>query len=137
MISQTVVLLIAKGDDFSPNRAEREHGARFSAKHERDALGSRGEFAGKPIPYGWGTLDLAPADGGLDLLSSELEVLRARDVVMALRRCGATEVVLHVNLGFVDQCNFELDPAVLAALAQLGCTVAFSCYPAGSAQDGR
>lgn len=41
---------------------------------------------------------------------------------------SADDITLHVQIGCAGPCNWEMSPALLTALANLGVTLAISCY---------
>lgn len=140
MISVNVTLS-ARGRTFSPKKAGAELGIDLTLKgHEPRALGSTGKYKGRPVPWGKANLELPWPPVGVECsgspdefdtltqLPASLNLLRSLEVVPTLRRFGATDIILWVIVEYRDQCNMELSPALLAALAGLGVPVAISCY---------
>ena len=117
MIHKKSVYLVATGDTFSPGQAEKRLGKAFSEKNEPGDAEISGSFRGKPVPYGYGTLDLDVTETSGIFLEREVELLDRVDVGTVLRDCGATEITIYVNIGFIDQSNFEIKPAVLASIS--------------------
>jgi len=131
--------LTAQGAGFSPAKVRAELGVDLgSGAHEPGALATKGRYRGRPFPYGSLVLDVdltveesGGAEGGseADLLSPNLVGrFRRSELIPALRRHGATEVQLWVNVAYREQCNLELSPLLLAELANLGVHVLVSCF---------
>jgi hypothetical protein len=140
MIVSTPVLT-ARGSEFSPDAAERLLGFNLGVRrNEPGDVGIRGKFRGVRVPYGSLILDLGEVapfkdtvyydDSNADLLPLSMRIFSQPSIVDVLRECGATDVVLTVNVAHDGQCNLELGPALLRALAQLNVVVAISCYEA-------
>lgn len=135
-----------QGREFSPSAATERTTLRFRRQVEPGEPVSRGPNRGRPSEYGYAQLSVLapeigpqptstpstsarqsmplehPGDRGAILLS------KLPSVVQSLRDLGAEHVTLFFDVSFVDQCNFELPPSVLRALAEADITVAFSCY---------
>ena len=52
---------------------------------------------------------------------------RLKDFVRKVPQ-GDLDVLVHVNLEFASQCNFELSTALISALKDLRATFTLSCY---------
>jgi hypothetical protein len=127
VIREATAVLLAQGTSFSPSRAAGRLGVVFAEANEPGALGIRGKFAGKPTPYGAASIvvDLS-SDWEKELLSSD--ILLKKHLTKVLSECGATEIVLYLNFGFTEQCNLELHPDSIRALAGLNIGVGVSAY---------
>jgi hypothetical protein len=119
-------ILSAFGSDFHPSRVD---GVSFTEANDPGETGRTGKYKGVPTPYGSAEIHFdSPPE--CPLLALEARQLQEEDTVGRLRNAGATDITLYVSVEFQDQCNFEIEPSVLASLATQGITVAFSCYPA-------
>lgn len=137
------VSMTASGATFSPAKAGVALGMDLaSTGNEPGAIGTTGKYKGRPMPWGQTSIRVAlPPVGSIDergsdengssadLMPANLDILRRPELVATLRRFGATDIVLWVIVEYRDQCNMEMSPALLAALAGLGVPVAISCYP--------
>lgn len=121
------VSLRAWGGTFSPQEAERRSGVLFSEKQERGDIGGRGRFRGQPLPYGNAALR-GPTEE-MDLSLPDAEYFRAATALARVCEVsGAEIVVLHMTVAYKDQCNLEMSPAFVAALAGVGVPFTMSCY---------
>ena len=125
--------LVVHGDDFSPNGAETKTGVLFDQKNAPGDLGVLGKFKNVPLPYGSGHIEIEPSSEDADLLDADLldtsnAVFQRRGLIAALRECGASAITLQIDVAYETQCNFELSPKLLGALAELGVTVGVSCF---------
>lgn len=128
-VQQVGAHLVIQGAEFSPSRAEAALDVDFGPeKNEPGDIGARGKFMGKPIPYGYARWELTWEKATETFLPTSLEVFNDPELAPMLKGLGAEEITLHIHVGYREQCNFELDPAVLKVLALLGVTVAVSCY---------
>ena len=117
----------AVGTTFSPSNAESYAKASFSVKNEPGELGFVGRYQGQPLPYGSGELfdaDATPTMSGSP--SPFIETLVR--LAPACRSAGATSLILHANIAYDSQCNFELSPECISRLAPLGIALTFTCY---------
>ena len=117
----------AYGSEFSPESVERSTGISFSKKKERGSTGILGRYRGQPVPYG--SAELSGPETGLDLMVPDAPFFAAVEkLVPACLSAGATSMSLHLNVAFADQCNIELSPEFIAALARLGIILTMSCF---------
>ena len=131
MISVSAVLHVY-GQDFSPSLAESMLGYALGSDKKEPIPGGSGELSDQGsaiIRYDWnGSLEPSFEKGVADLLPPSLPIFEEKELVATLRKCGAEEFTLYVNVAYEDQCNLELSPSLLAALAELGVTLAITCY---------
>jgi hypothetical protein len=121
--------LLIQGKEFSPARAELALGLDFGPdKSEPGNLGVRGRFKGTPIPYGSARWEFSWENETGELLPDSLRLFRIPDLSRRLSELGADAITLYVHVGYAGQCNLELSPALLKALADLGVALAISCY---------
>jgi hypothetical protein len=126
MVKVTAVLR-ATGTDFSPEAVEHLTGISFSKKHERGSSGTIGRYRGQPLPYG--SAELASPETGMDLMVPDAPFFAAIEkLAPACSTAGATSTVLHIDVAFTDQCNIELSPEFISALARLGIPITMSCF---------
>ena len=123
---KTSIVFRATGRGFSPTSVEGRTRIVFSKKNEQGDLGRLGRYRGLPTPYG--SAELA-SEAEADLLSPNNDFFRAVEVLApACEAAGATEMHLHLDVAFREQCNLEIGPAFISAVARLGMTLTMSCY---------
>jgi hypothetical protein len=114
----------AHGEGFSPKSAERLTGLFFSKRNERGDLGTSGRASGQPLAYGSGELAVA-----MDLTAPDpLFFAAVENLVPACLSSGATDMLLHIDVEYTDQCNMEMSPAFVVALSRLGIPVTMTCF---------
>lgn len=124
------VVFRAFGPEFSPDNAERNAGVRFSKKNEPGDAGTSGRFRGRPLPYGSCELNGPERSVALDMPDPKF----FHSIQHVAREClaaGATSMVLHFDVAYVDQCNLEFSSEFVLALARTGVAVTMSCYEDG------
>lgn len=125
-----------QGSAFSPSSVEERTGLRFTASQERGELGRLGRYAGRPIPYG--SAELACTVNSALLASPDEEFFGAAErLVRAGEALGVESAVLHVDIEFESQCNFEFSQAFLAAVLRIGAPLTVSCYEAEGTEEFR
>ncbi len=125
------------GPAFSPALAERTTGLAFQRTNEPgeanqvDRLQSRGSaylgHAELPIQEYGELSDLSTRN------SAALMAL-ARSIE-ALRRCGATALVLKIDVEYKGECKFELPTELLRRVADLGIPLAFACFASDETEE--
>lgn len=132
MISVSAVLDV-HGVSFSPRVAE----ARLGRAIEGEKVEPRppqGATSGATegsliIEYSWDCAREPSFESGVsDLLPASLPIFADSQFIPTLRASGAEEITLYVNVSYSEQCNIELSPSLLSALAGLGVTLAITCY---------
>jgi hypothetical protein len=115
------------GDTFSPSKVEAEFGVRFQSKNEPGEIGTTGRYRGKPVPYGSACYVFGNdrSEKAFRIDPPLIDLLRNRQ---RLQEAGVTDVSLHFDVAYTDQCNFEMDPAFLKAAAELDLPVTITCY---------
>jgi len=114
----------AYGAEFSPGEIERSTGVRFSKKNERGEIGISGRFSGAPVPYGSGDLKVE-----VDLSDPDMVAFgRMEALVSACSTGGATDILLHIDVAFVDQCNLEMSASFMRAAARLNIPLTITCF---------
>ena len=127
---ETSIVFRALGSSFSPAKVEARTGIVFSKKNERGEPGTSGRYRGSPIPYG--SAELAGRAVQADLVSPDSEFFGAVQILVpACSAAGATEMNLHLDVAFSDQCNLEMGPEFIAAVGRLGITLTMSCFEKG------
>ncbi len=122
---------LLQGDSFSPSLAEERSGLVLVDKNEPGDVAPSGRYKGEPLPYGSAMLVLL--DDDLEPGASVMEPLRAlKETLPDLRAAGATEATLYLVVAYETQCNFELTPEELVALASVGLPLGVSCHPAAT-----
>src|SRR6266496_4297788 len=117
----------AMGPQFSPSQVELVSGELSSVKNEPGEVARSGRYRGQPLPYG--SREIRDMDTPTTLSgaqSSFLDVV-AR-VAPACRSAGATSLVVHADVAYDGQCNFELNENCIARLAALGIALTFTCF---------
>lgn len=115
------------GPAFSPSHAEAEANAAFSSKNEPGELGRAGRYRGQPLPYGSAEFVDVDAIATMSGLPSPFLDTLAR-LAPACRTAGATSLVVHADIAYDGQCNFELNDQCAARLAALGVAMTFTCF---------
>lgn len=123
MIKCTATLRVF-GPNFSPGAIEQLLGLAFSRKNEPGELSRRGRYRGRPTPYGSGELLL-----NVDLIAVDPNVIEELGrIVSACSPAGATSVLVHFDVAFTDQCNLEMSPEFISAMAQLRIPITITCF---------
>lgn len=124
---KTTIVFRATGSSFSPTRVESETGIVFSSKNEPGDLGRIGRYRGVPTPYG--SADFVGQAEQADLVNPNNELFRAIEaLVPASKSAGATDMNLHLDVAFSDQCNLEMGPDFIATVGRLGVALTISCF---------
>jgi len=122
------------GEAFSPSTAEKQTGIVFDAKNEPGEIARSGRYRNQPTPHGSATIkfedDLSSCD---PLTTQSLNVLA--ESIPAFREAGATTIVIHCDVAYRDQCNLEMSPGFLAAIARLGVPLTLTCYQDDNLRD--
>jgi hypothetical protein len=127
MLTLNVRCLI-QGKCFSPALVEKAGGLSFRQQEEPGSIGTAGRYRGKPLPYGSAVLALSKAQSVDPRKSLDLLVETLRPSIKYLRKEGADNIVLHCDIFFENQCNFELSAEQIAAVAELHIPMTISCY---------
>ncbi len=127
MVKATYVFL-AQGDAFSPTAAARATGVAFTRSNEPGDLGTKGNYLGQPRPYGSAELE-GPAEADLEVPHAAT-FAAVECLAPACVAAGADSLRLHIDVAYVDQCNLELGPAFVEALARLGIAITLTCFEA-------
>jgi len=117
---------LIQGDSFSPSVAEKLSNIVFVEKNEPGSIGNNGRYKGIPVPYGSATLEvetLQNDSNGIDALINTL-----KECIVKLRQAGADDIILHCDVFYEDQCNFELAVHQIVAMAQMKIPMTISCY---------
>lgn len=115
------------GEAFSPSAVEKRTGIVFDTKNERDEIGRSGRYRNQPTPYGSATIKFEDDLSSCDPLSSQSLNVLAENIPV-FRDAGATTIVIHCDVAYRHQCNLEMSPGFLAAIASLGVPFTLSCY---------
>jgi hypothetical protein len=119
---------ILQGNNFSPSLAESKTGLSFFKKNEVGEIGDYGRYKNKAMPYGSAEIcktekessqDNGTIDYVIDILTRYIDVFRL---------CHAENIVLHMDVEYDSQCNFELSSDLLAQIANLKIPLTVSCY---------
>jgi hypothetical protein len=124
------------GPAFSPSLAERTTGLTFQRSNEPgepggvERLGSRAPYLGRaemPIQEYGELTDLSTHNSAaLMALGRSIE---------ALKRCGATALVLKIDVEYAGQCQFELPSDLLKKVADLGIPLSFACFASDETEE--
>lgn len=123
---QVHVYVSISGLSFSPAAAIEEHGIFYDSQNEPGEIGTTGRYKNVPIPEGRARVVLTKDTS--KCFDSEQVWGPLVGIVDACRRHGASDITVFLDVGYVDQCNFELAPYVVHLIGSLGLTVAISCY---------
>lgn len=130
---QLFPVLMLRGDQFSPGLAEAETGLGLSQKQERGDKGQKGRYRDQPLPYGAALLEV-PVHIEPERRMAWLLEASSRHLPV-LRRLGASECGLHLDVRFRDQCNLEFVPEELALVATLGLPLTISCWDSSEEEE--
>lgn len=135
---QVDLRLCASGATFSPARAAAEFDLKpGGVQHEPGEVASYGPHRGRPRSSGYAcfqiypsspTVDPATARVDADLVPHDLPLFEQPGLIEGLRRHGATDIVLHVDVAYDAQCNLEFSARLLRALADLAIPFTMTCY---------
>ncbi len=78
------------------------------------------------MPYGFGRWEFDWDTG--ELLPLSVALFGVADLKARLATLGADSITLYIHVGYLGQCNLEMTPELLRALAALDVCVAISCY---------
>ena len=122
-------MVILKGPSFSPAVVEKHLGVSFVSKVEPGGSQGSSPEGVETSLYGSGILECAHIMtnwcNDRALLAWLAFVKQSLD---EFRRAGATEIVLHFDVGYRSQGNFETDEETLNALADLGIPMTVKFY---------
>ena len=117
----------AYGVGFSPAVVARQTGVPFSRSNEPGSIGVIGRYRDQSVPYG--SAELVCPEVCADLIIPDAWFFPAlKRITPACLAAGATEVVLHVDVAFTDQCNLEMSSGFASSIADLGITLTMTCY---------
>jgi hypothetical protein len=115
------------GANFSPTALEKDTGIVFQRKNEPGQIADSGRYRNQPLPYGSATLVLREGRE-----TGEIVALQDVDFVAKhlahFRKAGATKIVIDIVVAYGGQCNLEMNPEFLSAVASLGIPLTLSCY---------
>jgi hypothetical protein len=121
----------ASGVAFSPRRAAVAMGTSFDKAIEVGDVLNTGRWKGKQkqSDRGYAALnfDLVPKEAPTEC-RWEMTLEKIRLFLGACRDAGATDMGVVFFVGYVAQCNLELDPTRLRELADLGVSIGLTCY---------
>jgi hypothetical protein len=132
MITSTHCSCLITGTTFSPRSARMLDGLDLNDPIEPMSLGKRGRYKGVPDPNGSAEIVVPLYEKTQEALAVLKKLSTAKD---ALRSLGAS-VTVYMTFGYRGQCNWELSPEVVTALAELRCTVCVSCFEDSRTKDG-
>ena len=115
------------GETFSPRAVERRTGIVFDAKDEPGEIARSGRYRDQPNPFGGATIKFEDDRSSCDPVSMQSLMFLAENIPV-FREAGATTIVIHCDVDYRDQCNLEMSPEFLAAVASLGVPFTISCY---------
>lgn len=61
-----------------------------------------------------------------DLLTAFLEILSNK--MLSLEKIGLEKIIVHVNLAYTNQCNWEMNPTQLTLLVKLKAVFTITAY---------
>jgi hypothetical protein len=118
---------LASGPRFSPTAVEASTHVKFTRKNEPGETANTGRYRGKPLPYGSG--DIVDDQSGMALLDARSPlVAQAAAVIDECRAHGATSLQMHLDVQYSGQCNLEMRPRLLLALAGMQVEFTISCF---------
>ena len=114
---------ILSGPHFSPQKALSTTGLALSKRIEPSYPTSHEST----VREGSAILVAPVAEDGFHGLE---QLLKSIDLGYAgLNAAGLDEITVFLNVAYREQCNFELGASLTLLLANIGATIAVSCYP--------
>jgi len=123
---EVAAYLIMSGESFSPSAAADEHGLTYAHQNEPGEIGVRGRYKNKPIPDGHARVVLT--NGQANTIDNNDVWAPLAHTVEVCRRHGASDVSVHLDVKYTDQCNIELEPILVKLLGSLGLPLTITCY---------
>lgn len=117
--------IMATGARFTP-RALKVSGFITDDLNDPGEIGTVGRYRGQPLPRGNVTylLSKSPVDWhAVDALALKIPAL-----VRDLKSVNAEEITLHLDVIHDGQCNFDLSPTLLSAVAGADVVFTISCW---------
>jgi hypothetical protein len=117
------------GPAFFPDAAERVTGLTLDRKSDPGQINQIDRLQGRSSFLGRAELAIQEYGEIAELGSRNAAGLMAlARSVESLRRAGATELVLKVDVEYSGQCQFELSPDLMRRFADLGIPVSIACF---------
>lgn len=119
---------ILNGETFSPRLAEECTGIQFVRKEEPGDIGVWGQNKDKGNDLGSARIEAPKHEEYSSAYDERWMVELLETHIDQFRACGATSIVMYLDVEWEAQCNFEFDAGFLARLAKLNIPLAISCY---------
>lgn len=117
VISQYCIL---KGDNFSPKKTSDILNISFDEMNEKGELGIIGRYKGKAIPYGSCVIRTE---------NEEYKILNILEKhIYDFKKYGVEEIMLHWDVAYQQQCNFEIGVDYINRLSKLSIPLSVSCF---------
>ena len=114
------------GPHFSPSKAKVETGLLFTEEHEIGDLGKLGKYKSKPYDFGAASIDFECDETEFLVPYSMLKTLKVHKET--LKRLGAEEIQIFLNIAYKNQCNLEFAPNFMKIIAELNVPLLMTCY---------
>jgi hypothetical protein len=133
MIDELKVSVLFRGENFSPNYAEKITGLKLSDKLEVGDITKKRIHKGKPLTFGSGPLhtpDDIPNDERVMWIVNALE-----GKLETFYECGAEKTRIYAGYFYKHQCNFSFSKEDFQGIAKLNIDFWVSCYDRSDDED--
>jgi len=115
------------GDNFSPKRVDNDSCSFFSNKKEKGDIATTGRYKGKPLPYGSAVIASPENITGENekILWVIEKYLNHKEKIL---NCGAEDIVFHIDVNYIDQCNLAFDPEIIKKISDLNISLTITCW---------
>jgi hypothetical protein len=111
------------GDFFDPHELENNSSLVFRQKSKKGEIGKIGRYKDKPVPEGSSVLllenDVNPLKELIFLISENYSLIKSYHV---------EEMSISIEIGYSDQCNWEISQEEITKLTELKLGLSISCY---------
>jgi len=122
---KTHLYSILSGKTFSPKKAEKLFNISLNDKNEPGDIGKTGRYKGRKIPFGSCVFEEG-SDNNLD--EQEKILVQLESCLSELHNINVEDIILHLDVEYEGQCNFELSGKFLTKASLLKIPLTISCY---------
>jgi len=116
-----------QGKSFYPTKLQDITGVIVTNANNPGDNGRTGKYRDVPVPYGageWFMTNNSETPYG----QTFTQLVRLIEMHFpSIKKCGADELVIYMNIYYDKQCNLEFSPHELGKLSALGVTLAITC----------
>lgn len=112
---------IIQSEKLVPDEIEIKYNIKFSEKNSKGEIGKIGRYKGKEIPFG---------SGSIKFIGEKDEVLIEKicNFVKDLSDIEEYLIILHLDVEYVNQCNFEIEQIYSKFAIDINIPITSSCY---------